>query len=38
VDERTWLEKFHDWKHHLWYLIRRFFRDQFSMKSRPAAV
>jgi uncharacterized protein YfaS (alpha-2-macroglobulin family) len=36
VDERTWLEKFHDWKHHIWFLIRRFFRDQFSMKSRDA--
>jgi alpha-2-macroglobulin len=34
VDERTWLEKFHDWKHHIWFLIRRFFRDQFSMHSR----
>ena len=34
MDERTWLEKFHDWKHHIWFLIRRFFRDQFSMHSR----
>ena len=30
-DERTWLEKFHDWKHHIWFLIRRVFRDQFSL-------
>ncbi len=36
VDERTWLEKFHDWKHHIWFLIRRFFRDQFSTHSRDA--
>jgi alpha-2-macroglobulin len=36
VDERTWLEKFHDWKHHIWFLIRQFFRDQFSMKSRDS--
>jgi uncharacterized protein YfaS (alpha-2-macroglobulin family) len=36
IDERTWLEKFHDWKHHLWYRIRRFFRDQFSTTSRDA--
>lgn len=36
VDERTWLEKFHDWKHHIWFLIRRFFRSQFSMESRDA--
>ncbi len=34
VDERTWLEKFHDWKHHIWFLIRRFFRDQFTVESR----
>ena len=34
IDERTWLERFHDWKHHLWFLIRRFFRNQFSMESR----
>lgn len=34
IDERTWLERFHDWKHHLWFLIRRFFRDQFTTDSR----
>ena len=34
IDERTWLERFHDWKHHLWYLVRRFFRGQFSETSR----
>ncbi|HVT97040.1 MAG TPA: MG2 domain-containing protein, partial [Acidobacteriaceae bacterium] len=36
IDERTWLEKFHDWKHHLWYLIRHFFRGQFSQETRDA--
>jgi len=36
IDERTWLEKFHDWKHHLWYLIRHFFRAQFSQETRDA--
>ncbi|WP_260705952.1 alpha-2-macroglobulin family protein [Edaphobacter flagellatus] len=36
IDERTWLEKFHDWKHHIWFLIRRFFRNQFSAESRDA--
>ena len=36
IDERTWLEKFHDWKHHLWYLIRHFFRTQFSQETRDA--
>jgi hypothetical protein len=34
IDERTWLEKFHDWKRHLWFLVRQFFRGQFSMESR----
>jgi alpha-2-macroglobulin len=24
IDEETWLEKFHDWKHHLWFLVRHF--------------
>lgn len=36
VDERTWLEKFHDWKHHYWFVIRQFFRGQFSQISRDA--
>ena len=31
---RTWLEQFHDWKHHLWFLIRRFFRSSSRRKSR----
>ena len=30
IDERTWLERFHDWKHHLWFRVRQFFRGQFS--------
>ena len=34
IDERTWLEKFHDWKHHLWFLIRQFFRGQFTEENR----
>jgi alpha-2-macroglobulin len=34
IDERTWLEKFHDWKHHLWFLVRRFFRVQFTAENR----
>jgi alpha-2-macroglobulin len=34
IDERTWLEKFHDWKHHLWFLVRRFFRGQFTGENR----
>jgi alpha-2-macroglobulin len=34
IDERTWLERFHDWKHHLWFLVREFFRRQFSLETR----
>ena len=37
IDEKTWLERFHDWKHHLWFLVRQFFRGQFSQQSRDAA-
>ena len=34
IDERTWLEKFHDWKQGLWDSIRDFFRHQFSRDAR----
>ena len=34
IDEETWLERFHDWKHHVWFLIRRFFRGQFTLANR----
>ncbi len=34
IDERTWLEKFHDWKAQLWARIRDFFRYQFSREAR----
>jgi uncharacterized protein YfaS (alpha-2-macroglobulin family) len=34
VDERTWLERFHDWKMNLWRWIRDFFRGQYSDESR----
>src|SRR5271170_2217890 len=36
IDERTWLEKFHDWKAELWERIRGFFRDQLSPKARSS--
>ena len=36
IDERTWLEKFHDWKADLWERIRAFFRNQFSRDARHA--
>jgi uncharacterized protein YfaS (alpha-2-macroglobulin family) len=34
IDERTWLERFHDWKLTLWHSIRDFFRFQFSRAAR----
>src|SRR5947209_8768834 len=36
IDERTWLERFHDWKADLWESIREFFRHQFSHEARSA--
>ncbi|HZQ43214.1 MAG TPA: MG2 domain-containing protein [Acidobacteriaceae bacterium] len=36
IDERTWLEKFHDWKDSIWESIRRFFRSQFSRTARTS--
>jgi len=34
IDERTWLERLHDYKAHLWFLVRRFFRGQFTDDAR----
>jgi hypothetical protein len=34
IDERTPIEKFHDWKAALWDSIREFFRHQFSHSAR----
>ncbi len=34
IDERTWLERFHDWKSAMWDSIRQFFRYQFSSDAR----
>ena len=31
---RTWLEKFHAWKHSIWAWIRDFVRAQFSVENR----
>ena len=31
---RTWLEKFHAWKHRIWAWFRDFIRAQFSPESR----
>ena len=36
IDERTWLEKFHDWKTGIWESIRDFFRGQFSHAARSS--
>jgi alpha-2-macroglobulin len=34
IEEKTRIERFHDWKHGLWIGIRNFFRGQFSTHSR----
>jgi uncharacterized protein YfaS (alpha-2-macroglobulin family) len=34
IETPTWIERFHDWKHHIWTNIRNFFRGQFSTGSR----
>ena len=36
IEEKTWIEKFHDWKRGLWRDVRNFFREQFSDRSRAA--
>ena len=36
IDQRTWLEKIHDWKAHLWWRVRRFFRGQFTVEARDS--
>ena len=34
VDERTWIERLHDFKADLWWRVRHFFRGQFSDQAR----
>jgi uncharacterized protein YfaS (alpha-2-macroglobulin family) len=34
IDQRTLLEKIHDFKAHLWWLMRHFFRGQFTDEAR----
>jgi alpha-2-macroglobulin len=36
IDQKTWLEKIHDFKAHLWWLMRRFFRSQFTDEARDS--
>ena len=34
IDQRTFVERLHDFKAHLWWLVRRFFRGQFTDDAR----
>jgi len=36
IDQRTWIERIHDFKAHLWWLVRRFFRGQFNDQARDS--
>jgi hypothetical protein len=36
IDERTFLERLHDFKAHLWWRVRRFFRGQFNDEARDS--
>jgi alpha-2-macroglobulin len=36
IDERTWIERLHDFKAHLWYMVRHFFRGQFTDDARDS--
>jgi len=36
IDQETWLERIHDFKTHLWWLIRSFFRGQFTDEARDS--
>jgi alpha-2-macroglobulin len=36
IDERTWIERVHDFKAHLWWVVRRFFRGQFTDEARDS--
>ncbi|RXH58616.1 alpha-2-macroglobulin family protein [Granulicella sibirica] len=38
IDEKTWLERFHDWKRGLWSEVRSFLRTQLSHEARQALV
>jgi hypothetical protein len=36
IDERTFVERMHDLKGHLWFLVRHFFRSQFTDEARDS--
>jgi hypothetical protein len=36
IDEKTWLERLHDFKADLWWRVRHFFRSQFTDEARDS--
>ena len=36
IDQRTWIERLHDFKAHLWWRVRHFFRGQFTDEARDS--
>ena len=36
IDERTWIERLHDFKADLWWRVRHFFRGQFTDEARDS--
>ncbi len=36
LEEKTWLERLHDFKAHLWWQVRHFFRGQFTDAARDS--
>ena len=36
IDEKTWLERLHDFKADLWWRVRHFFRGQFTDEARDS--
>ncbi len=36
IEQKTWLERIHDWKAHLWWEMRHFFRGQFNDQARDS--
>ena len=36
IDQKTWLERIHDYKAHLWWIMRHFFRSQFTDEARDS--
>ena len=36
IEQKSWLERIHDWKAHLWWEVRHFFRGQFTDDARDS--